>query len=292
MTSVPLQDLARAFRAEVVMLEDQGSWYDVDGSLATGRSIASEAVALSRRAGDPAGIADALLHLSGFALDEPEQVRPLAEEALTHARKAGDETLIADALARRALSFRIADVDAEIAEAAAVYRKVGDVHGLAGLYNNAGYAAITQGSYELAATYLDEALACARGAVSRSGSRWPSAISDSLRSSRPISKMPSSGSGRRCGSVASTPCPGSRRKASQVWRQLPRVGVIWSAPRACSARRNQWRSPGPTRPASGSRRSSTRRLGEQMGETRWRAAYADGVGLGFDEAVSLALAGG
>ena len=30
----------------------------------------------------------------------------------------------------------------------------------------------------------------------------------------------------------------------------------------------------------------------QMGETRWRAAYADGVGLDFDEAVSLALAGG
>ena len=41
------------------------------------------------------------------------------------------------------------DVDAEIAEAAAVYRKVGDVHGLAGLYNDAGYLAVTQGSYEL-----------------------------------------------------------------------------------------------------------------------------------------------
>jgi len=29
-----------------------------------------------------------------------------------------------------------------------------------------------------------------------------------------------------------------------------------------------------------------------MGETRWRAAYADGVGLDFDEAVSLALDAG
>ena len=63
---VPLEDRARALRAEVVMLEDQGSWYDADGSQAASRSIASEAVALSRRAGDPAGIADALLHLSGF----------------------------------------------------------------------------------------------------------------------------------------------------------------------------------------------------------------------------------
>ena len=28
---------------------------------------------------------------------------------------------------------------------------------------------------------------------------------------------------------------------------------------------------------------------ERLGETRWRAAYADGARLGFDEAVSLAL---
>jgi hypothetical protein len=31
---------------------------------------------------------------------------------------------------------------------------------------------------------------------------------------------------------------------------------------------------------------------ERLGEARWRAAYADGVRLGFDEAVSLALHGG
>ena len=28
---------------------------------------------------------------------------------------------------------------------------------------------------------------------------------------------------------------------------------------------------------------------ERLGETRWRAAYAEGAGLGFEEAVSLAL---
>ena len=158
---VPLEDRARALRAEVVMLEDQGSWYDADGSQAASRSIASEAVALSRRAGDPAGIADALLHLSGFEQEEPERMRALAEEALPYAREAGDDGLIADALSVRALSFRIVDVEVEIAEVAALYRKVGDIYGLIGIYNNAGYVAIAQGSYERAAAYLDEAFVLA-----------------------------------------------------------------------------------------------------------------------------------
>ena len=139
------------------MLEDQGSWYNADGSQAASRRLASEAVALSRRAGDPAGIADALLHLSGFEQEEPERMRALAEEALPYAREAGDDGVVADALSVRALSIRIVDVEVEIAEVAALYRKVGDIYGLLGIYNNAGYTAIAQGSYERAAAYRDEA---------------------------------------------------------------------------------------------------------------------------------------
>ena len=158
---VPLDDLARAFRAEVVMLEEQGSQWDVGGSQAVLQSVASEALALSRRAGDPAGIANALLHLGQVDPDDAERVRTSAEEALPYARESGDERIIADALSFQLLSFPIVDVDAEIAETAALYRKVGDVHGLASLYNNAGYVAIEQGSYECAAAYLDEALVLA-----------------------------------------------------------------------------------------------------------------------------------
>jgi predicted ATPase/DNA-binding SARP family transcriptional activator len=289
---VPLQDLARAFRAEVVMLEDQGSWYDVDGSLATGRSIASEAVELSRRARDPAGLADALLHLSGYALDEPEQMRPLAEEALTHARRAGDEALVADALARRALSFRIADVDAEIAEAAAVYRKVGDVHGLAGLYNDAGYLAVTQGSYELAATYLDEAMACAE------------------RSGEPVRVALAFGN-LGLASLFTADLENAVVRFGEELQLCREHALSWLASEGIAGVAAVAASRGDLERAArllGAAESMAKvltdaagiRLAEeffsparrQMGETRWRAAYADGVGLDFDEAVSLALAGG
>jgi predicted ATPase/DNA-binding SARP family transcriptional activator len=289
---VPLKDLARAFRAEVVMLEDQGSWYDAGGSLATSRSIASEAVALSRRARDPAGLADALLHLSGFALDKAERMRPLAEEALEQAREAGDEVLIADALSRRALSFRIADVDAEIAEAAAVYRKVGDVHGLASLYNDAGYLAVAQGSYERAAAYLDEALVFAErsgeplmvilafgnlGLASLFTADLESAVvrfEEELRLCREhaLSWLAAEGI---AGLAAVAACRGELERAARLLGAAESLANVLND--AAGVRlEEEFFSP----------------ARQQMGETRWRAAYADGVGLGFDEAVSLALAAG
>ena len=286
---VPLEDLARALRAEVVMLEDQGSWYDVGGSRAASRSIASEALALSRRAGDPAGIADALLHFSQFEQDEPGPIRELAEEALMHAREAGDDGLIADALARRALSFRIADVDAEIAEAAALHRKVGDIHGLAGIYNNAGYMAVTQGSYECAAAYLDKALPLAE------------------RSGEPLRVIMAFGN-LGLASLFMGDLEIAEVRFAEELRLSREHGLAWIASEgiagfaAVAARR------GETERAArllGAAESLANVLGdaggarleqeffsparEQLGEKGWRAAYADGARLDIDEAVSLAL---
>jgi tetratricopeptide (TPR) repeat protein len=286
---VPLEDLARALRAQVVMLEDQGSWYDAGGSRATSRSIALEAVAMSRRAGDPAGIADALLHLSHFELDEPEPTRALAEEALTYAREAGDDALIADALARRALSFRIVDVDAEIAEVAALHRKVGDMHGLAGIYNNAGYLAITQGSYQRAAAYLDEALPLAErtgeplrvimafgnlGLASLfmrdfEGARAHFAEEIRLAGEHGLRWIASEGI---AGLGAIAACRGGLDRAARLLGAAERLANVMDD---AGGMRLEQEFFSPAR--------------ERMGKRRWDAACTEGARLDFDEAVSLAL---
>ncbi len=156
---VPLEDRARALRAEVVMLEEQGSWYDAGGVRGRpaehrlrGRLPCLAAPETRLESPTPS------CTFSGFDAGRP-RARAGAGGGGTAVRSRGRRRgLIADALSLRALSFPIVDVDAEIAEIAALYRKVGDVHGLASLYNNAGYVAITEGSYERAAAYLDEAL--------------------------------------------------------------------------------------------------------------------------------------
>jgi hypothetical protein len=253
------------------MLEEQGSWYDA-GSRAVVRRAASDALALSRRAGDPAGIADALLHLFGFDTDEnPERARALADEALQYARKAGDEVLVADALSLRALSFPIIEVDAEIAEIAALYRKIGDIHGLASLYNNAGYVALTQDSHERAAAYLDEALVLAErtgeplrlmlafgnlGLVSLF-------IADLERAEAPEGIL---------GFAAIAASQGHDERAARLLGAAESMAIALDDEAGVKLEQEFF---SPAR--------------QRLGEARWRAAYADGARLGYDEAVSLAL---
>jgi predicted ATPase/DNA-binding SARP family transcriptional activator len=286
---VPLEDRARALRAEVVMLEEQGSAYDAGGARAVLQSTASEALAVSRRAGDPAGIADALLHLNDFDPDDSERTRALAEEALPYARESGDEGLIADTLSLRALSFPIVAVDAEIAEIAALYRKVGDIHGLASLYNNAGYVAVAQGSYERAAAYLAEALELAHmtgeqlrvmlvignlglAALFTADLECAAAhFAEQLRLSREhaVHWMAAEGIGGLAAIAA------GQDETERAARLLGGAESLANILNDAAGLRLEQEFFSPAR--------------ERLGETRWRAAYADGARLGFDEAVSLAL---
>ena len=286
---VPLDDLARAYRAEVVLLEDQGAWH---GSRAESLSIASKAVALSRRAGDPAGIAAALLHLSAFVQDDPERVKALAEEALPYARTAGDELLIADALAIRAVNSPISDVEAQVAEIGALYRKVGDIHGIAGLYSYAGYVAIAQGRYEHAAVFLDQTLELAE----RSGEPFRVILAfgnlglaslftgdlenarahfgDELRLCREhaVHWMAAEG---LAGLGAVAACRNEAERAARLLGAAESLAQVLSDPVGAKLEQQFF---APAR--------------ERIGEERWRAAYADGARLGFEDAVSLALSRG
>ncbi len=133
--------------------------------MAQARAQATQALALSREAEDPSGIAWALIGLAYFEQREslPQRRRlALAEEALTWARQSGDDFLVAEALAERALALPLEQGISEVERAAAALRKLGDPQELLALYDMAAHGAIKAGKAECALPWLDHALPLAR----------------------------------------------------------------------------------------------------------------------------------
>jgi tetratricopeptide (TPR) repeat protein len=163
--AAPIGDRAGALRAQVDLQAGKGSFYDWESSLENARAGASEALALSRQVGDPAGIAHALLGLAQLEVAEPlpqRRRRALAEEALALARESGDARLVAFALRARALARSEAEGTADLDAAVAALRGIGSSRELVGLYSDAAYNAIKEGNPERARLLLERALPLAR----------------------------------------------------------------------------------------------------------------------------------
>jgi predicted ATPase/DNA-binding SARP family transcriptional activator len=161
----PIADRARARRAQVRLLGFEGPAYNWQGSRAEVAARADEALALSREAGDPSGVAEALVALAGLEMAESQpqrRRRALAEEALRFAREAGDDRLIALALTEASLTLAPEPGAAQLESAAAALRKIGSTRELALLYSNAAYDAIIAGSADVAGSLLDQAVPLAR----------------------------------------------------------------------------------------------------------------------------------
>jgi predicted ATPase/DNA-binding SARP family transcriptional activator len=163
--AAPIRDRAGALLTHAFLAGNYDFFFDAPGSLAQARAQATQALALSRQAEDPSGIAWALIALSYFEQREslPQRRRlALAEEALTWARQSGDDSLVADALAERALALPLEQGISEVERAAAALRKVGDRQELLALYDMAAHGAIKAGKAECALPWLDHALPLAR----------------------------------------------------------------------------------------------------------------------------------
>jgi predicted ATPase len=162
----PIEDRARAQRAYVHLLIATGAHYDWQGGREEAAARARAALELSRQAGDPAGIADALLALSAFEATDSAPPRPreraLADEALLRARQAEDDRLVGFALMTRALALPLDQAAPELERAAAALEKVGDSRHLVWLYSNAAYNALMEGTPERARPLLAQALPLAR----------------------------------------------------------------------------------------------------------------------------------
>jgi hypothetical protein len=161
--AVPIEDQARALRARVHL--DEEALFSTGAALEQARARAAEALALSRRTGDPAAIADALLGLANLEMGQRfPQPRwgALAEEALALAREADDARLIAFALMSRANALPPDQGQPELEQAASALRALGATRSLIWLYSNAAYNALKTGQPKLARPLLDQAAPLAR----------------------------------------------------------------------------------------------------------------------------------
>jgi predicted ATPase len=161
--SGPIEDQARALRARVHL--DEATLFATGAALEHARARAADALALSRRTGDAAAVADALVGLAQLEMGgtfPQARRRALAEEALAHAREADDARLIAFALMHCALARPPEQSEPELERAAEALRALGGTRVLIWLYSNAAYGALKTGQPELARSLLDQATPLAR----------------------------------------------------------------------------------------------------------------------------------
>jgi predicted ATPase/DNA-binding SARP family transcriptional activator len=161
----PVQDRARACRGQVILLSEKGAAYDRRGPKQEADACAVQALSLARQAGDPAGIADALVAMATLEMAEshPQRRRlALAEEALAYAREAKDERLVTLALFERVMAVPADEAEAGIDEVVAALRRSGSWRLLPHLYSNTAYNGIKSGDSELASRLAERALPLAR----------------------------------------------------------------------------------------------------------------------------------
>ena len=252
---------------------------------------ASEALALSRQVGDPAGIAHALLGLAQLEVAEPlpqRRRRALAEEALALARESGDERLVAFALRARALARSEAEGTGgprRRRRRAARDRQLE----LVGLYSDAAYNAIKEGNPERARLLLERALPLARDLGDPSVSPSCTATSVWRRSSAAISSAHAPPSTSSSGSAESTSSGSPQRGC----RGLAAIAARRDDPKLAARLLGAATAIGPW--------DADADVGEALeqqffgparrsyGEPRWSKADASGRRLTFEEAIDLAL---
>jgi predicted ATPase/DNA-binding SARP family transcriptional activator len=155
----PIEDRARARRAQAYLMQSQGAAYCAPGLLNEARARGREALELSREAHDAAGIAEALLVLADLESAEsfPQaRRRALVQEALGRAQETGDDRLVALSLWQLALAVPEEQATREFEQAATALRKLGSSRFLVSLYSNAAYNAIKAGRPERAGALLAE----------------------------------------------------------------------------------------------------------------------------------------
>jgi predicted ATPase/class 3 adenylate cyclase len=221
---------------------------------------------------------------------QPERARPLGAEAVERARRLGDDQLLGESLAAYAEAVGVAVAGPLYAEAFACAERSGDLGAELTLHNNAGVDALEMGDIPGARAHMEAAI---RAAEAR-GTPYPgqsvnlgwilraehdldgarSALQDALRFGRRI---------------------GDKRSMAEAMDGLAlldgdlgdwhRAAMLHGAAQALNDQTGTPWDPLDAR----DRQESLDQAGAALGDEQFQRAYARGITLSFDQAISLAL---
>jgi predicted ATPase/class 3 adenylate cyclase len=265
---------------------------------AAARRFGEHAVQLARELGDDRLLIEALTAQcsSWYFLGQHQRGFALGQEAAALARQLGDDMLLAGALMSLLMTTFAVDPDQSgqlFAEAIACTSRSGDQFIAYHLHNSAGVRALLAGDMPAARAHLEQAMQANKavgeeysvvsinlGWVLRAENdpgaaraKFETALRMGRRSGQQRYILAYAGLGLGClaGDLGDWHRAAVLHGATQAL--LDRVGDRWQEPEA------------------GYRRDSISQLRAQLGDDRFELAYAEGMALGFDDAVNVALGG-
>jgi predicted ATPase/class 3 adenylate cyclase len=270
------------------------------GELEWARALLEEGVQLFRKAGDEAGLAEALdnLGIAAAFSGELEKAKPLFEESLALYRGAANGWGVGEVLNNLAQVARIQDKDdtslALYEESLATRRKVGDKRGIAMSLLNMGAVWVTRSEYERAAKLTEDSLVLYRelgdkatvvenlanlGELELERGNLKQAERH-LREGLILSKI----AGHRMPMLYSLLGFGRlAEKRGELLRSARLFGFMIEAPEATFFHHLMNSS------EKARLESSIATVRSRLGEVAWEEAYGEGRSMTLDEAVSYAL---
>jgi predicted ATPase/DNA-binding SARP family transcriptional activator len=288
----PARERARAHVELAIAIHNQGSPYDADDDVRRGRAHAAEALELYRQLDDRAGIGWALTVQAWFEQGEsfPQgRRRALAEEALECARAAGDRRLIGLALLERALAGPPDEAGADFDTAESALREAGNARGVLELYAGSAHNAVKAGEPEHAGAWLDQAFSLARElddpldilSVSLTEGLYALFTDDLPRAERAFARqlrlcrehdLADEAPAGVAGLAATAAARGQDDRAARLLGAATALGPLGD-PDVVGQLEERFFAPARAR----------------LGEGRWDETSHAGAGLGFDEAIVIAI---
>jgi len=264
---------------------------------AAAQRFGEQAVQLARQLGDDRLLIEALTAQCStyYFLGQYKKGFALGQEAVRRARQLGDDVILGSAIMSLLMTGYICDPDHSgqlFAEAIACGNRSGDQLIAYHLHNNAGVQALLTGDMPAARAHLEQAVEANKTigdeySVVSINLGWVLRAENDPGASRAMFET-ALRMGRRRGQryILAYACVGLACLAGDLgdWH---RAVVLHGVAQALLDHVGDWWQ----EPEGGYRRDSIGQIRAQLGDDQFELAYAEGMALGFDDAVDVALGG-